>query len=163
MITSFITSRMLKSKMKTIANSENGAEELVKDNTFLRMIFSFLHKRAEKILQSRPKLVELLSKALLFFKKISDIPFLKKRFLDIPNLCDMLTDVINGVYKEIPYSSLLMIVMAILYMVCPFDLLPDSIFFAGLFDDAAVLKMVLSTVKKDLESYNNWKATRVAR
>ena len=74
----------------------------------------------------------------------------------------MLTDVINGVYKEIPYSSLLMIVMAILYMVCPFDLLPDSIFFAGLFDDAAVLKMVLSTVKKDLESYNNWKATRVA-
>ena len=162
MITSFITSRILKSKMKTIADSENGAQELIKDNTFLKMFFSFMHKRTEKILQSKPKLVELLNKALLFFKKISDIPIVKKWFLDIPNICDMLTDTINGAYKDIPYSSLLIIVMAILYTVCPFDLLPDSVFFAGLFDDAAVLKMVLSTVKKDLETYNNWKATRVA-
>lgn len=162
MIISFVTSRILKSKMKTISDSEDGARELIKDNAFLRMVFSFFHKRAEKVLKSKPKLVELLTKALLFFKKISDIPFLKNNFLDIPNICDMLTDVINGVYKEVPYASLLMIVMAILYMVCPFDLLPDSIFFAGLFDDAAVLKMVLRTVKKDMEAYNEWKATRVA-
>lgn len=161
MITSFITSRMLKSKMKTVSESEQGAHELIKDNAFLRMIFSLFQKRTEKTLQNRPKLVELLTKALVFFKKISDIPFLKKCFLDIPKLCDMLTDVVNGAYKEIPYSSITMIVMAIIYMVCPFDLLPDSIFFAGLFDDVAVLKMVLSTVKKDLEAYDNWKNAQV--
>ena len=76
MITSFITSRILKSKMKTISNSDQGAYELIKDNAFLRMIFSLFQKRTEKTLQNRPKLVELLTKALVFFKKISDIPTL---------------------------------------------------------------------------------------
>ena len=162
MIASFVTSRILKSKMKTIADSEQGAYELIKDNAFLRTVFSLLHKRAEKILQSRPKLVELLNKALSFFRKISDIPLLKNKFLDLPKLCDMLTDVINGKYREIPYSSLVMIVMAIIYMVIPCDLLPDFIFFAGFFDDAAVLKMVLSAVKKDLEAYDRWKESQAA-
>ena len=161
MITSFITNRILKSKMKTISESDEGAYELIKDNVFLRMIFSLFQKRTEKTLQNRPKLVELLTKALVFFRKISDVPLLKKWFLDVPKLCDMLTDVLNGAYKEIPYSSITMIVMAIIYMVCPFDLLPDSILFAGLFDDVAVLKMVLSTVKKDLEAYDNWKTAQV--
>lgn len=162
MIAELITSSILKSKMKKIAKSDKNSEDSLKDKAFLKMIFSFLHKRAEKILQSKPKLVGLITKALKFFGKISDIPFLKKRFLDIPNLCDMLTDVVNGTYKEVPYSSLLMIVMAIIYMVIPVDILPDCLFLAGLVDDAAVLKMVLDTVKNDLDAYNSRKTEAAA-
>ena len=69
----------------------------------------------------------------------------------------MLIDSVNGVYKEIPYSSLVMVVIAIIYTVSPVDILSDTIPILGFADDVAILKVVLNTIKNDLESYRAWK------
>ncbi len=161
MTTSYLKNNSLTEKAESLSYSEQDVRDFVKDKKLsIRLVFAFLQKSAKKILRNKQKVVELLSKALTFVKKLSNIPFFKNRFIDIPNLCDMLMDVINGVYKEVPYSSMVMIVIAIIYMVSPIDLLPDSIPFAGILDDAAVLKVVLDTVKNDLESYSYWKNTQ---
>lgn len=122
-----------------------------------KMVVAFLQKKAKSVLKSKAKVTELVTKALSFCKKLGNISFLKKWFLDIPKLCDMIIDTINGTYKSIPYSSLVMVVIAIIYTVSPVDILCDTIPILGVLDDAAILKIVLDTIKNDLESYTSWK------
>ena len=53
-------------------------------------------------------------------------------------------------------------VIAIIYAVSPIDILPDAIPIAGLIDDAAILKIVLDTIRNDLETYAAWKENQEA-
>ena len=117
-------------------------------------------KEAKAILNNKSKVKELATNTLAFVKKLGNISIIKKWVLDVPKLCDMLIDSINGEYKNIPYSSLVIVAIAFVYAVTPMDLLPDGIPFAGLIDDALVLKIVVETIKNDLESYDSWKENR---
>lgn len=135
--------------------------KVVKSNKLpFRLVVAKLQNKAKAILNNKSKVIELVTKALAFCKKLGNISFLKKWFLDVPTLCDMLIDSINGEYKNIPYSSLVIVAIAFVYAVTPIDLLPDGIPFAGLIDDALVLKIVIETIKNDLESYDSWKENR---
>lgn len=122
-----------------------------------KLVVVALQKKAKAIINNKARVIELVTKALAFCKKLGNISFLKKWFIDVPTLCDMLIDSVNGVYKEIPYSSLVMVVIAIIYTVCPVDILSDAIPILGFADDVAILKVVLNTIKNDLESYKAWK------
>lgn len=117
-------------------------------------------KQAKAILNNNAKAKELATNALAFVKKLGNISLIKKWILDVPKLCDMLIDTINGEYKSIPYSSLVIVAIAFIYAVSPIDLLPDAIPLAGFIDDACILKVVIDTIKNDLESYTSWKKTR---
>lgn len=123
----------------------------------LKMVVAFLQKKAKATLKNKAKVIDLVTKALAFCKRLGNISFLKKWFLDVPKLCDMLIDTINGVYKNIPYSSLVMVMIAIIYTVSPVDILCDTIPILGVMDDAAILKVVLDTIKNDLQTYASWK------
>lgn len=132
--------------------------KVVKSNKLpFRLVVAKLQNKAKAILNNKSKVIELVTKALAFCKKLGNISFLKKWFLDIPTLCDMLIDTINGVYKASPYSSIVMVVIAIIYAVSPVDILSDTIPILGVLDDALVLKGVLNTIKNDLDSYKAWK------
>ena len=50
-----------------------------------------------------------------------------------------------------------MIVIAIIYAVSPIDILCDTIPILGVMDDALILKVVLDTIKNDLQSYASWR------
>lgn len=128
----------------------------------LRILTRLLQHKAKGILKNKARVIDLVTKALTFCKKLGNISLLKKWFLDIPKLCDMLIDSINGAYKTIPYSSLVMVVIAVLYAVSPVDILPDAIPLAGLVDDAAILKIVLDTIRNDIDTYATWKETQEA-
>lgn len=128
----------------------------------LKILTKLLQNKAKGVLKNKARVVELVTKALSFCKKLGNISFLKKWFLDVPRLCDMLIDTVNGVYKNTPYSSLVMVVIAIIYAVSPIDILPDAIPIAGLIDDAAILKIVLDTIRNDLETYADWKENQKA-
>ena len=128
-------------------------------NLPFKVVIAALQKKAKAILNNKANVIDLVTKALSFFKKLGNISFLKKWFLDIPKLCDMLIDTINGDYS-LPYSSLVMVAIAIIYAVSPFDFLTDFIPVIGVLDDIAILKAVLKTIKNDLESYTEWKESR---
>ena len=67
----------------------------------------------------------------------------------------------NGSYREIPWKSLVLIVVAIIYFVNPFDLIPDVIPILGYVDDAAIIGVVLAQIQVDLDDFLDWES-RVA-
>ena len=128
----------------------------------IKMMFAFLKRKAEKILKNNESVRNLATRALIFTKKLGNVSFLKKWFMDVPAVCDMLIDTINGVYKNIPYSSLVTVTVALIYILSPVDFILDTFPVLGVADDAMVLKIVLDTIKNDLESYNQWKESQPA-
>ena len=128
----------------------------------IKMMFAFLKRKAEKILKNNESVRNLATKALTFTKKLGNVSFLKKWFVDVPSVCDMLIDTINGVYKNIPYSSLVTVTVALIYILSPIDFIVDTFPILGVADDAMVFKIVLDTIKNDLASYKTWKETQNA-
>jgi uncharacterized membrane protein YkvA (DUF1232 family) len=63
-------------------------------------------------------------------------------------------------YTHIPWGSIVMVVIAILYFVSPFDLIFDWIPFAGYIDDAAVIAFVLKQISTDLDDFLKWEAVK---
>ena len=61
-------------------------------------------------------------------------------------------------YTDIPWGSIVMVVIAIIYFVSPVDLLPDFIPVAGYVDDAAVIAFVIRQIKADLDKFTAWEA-----
>lgn len=51
--------------------------------------------------------------------------------------------------------TIALIVAVLTYILSPIDIVPDFIPIAGLLDDAALLTMVLNSIKSDIEKYRN--------
>jgi len=62
----------------------------------------------------------------------------------------------TGRYRDIPWTSLVSIVAAVVYFVMTLDLIPDFILALGLIDDAALLGWILSSLKSDIDNYIEW-------
>lgn len=50
---------------------------------------------------------------------------------------------VNGTYRPIPWTSIILAIGALIYFVMPFDFIPDFIVGLGLVDDAAVIAWVV--------------------
>ena len=65
---------------------------------------------------------------------------------------DYLYDVTTGRYKDYDVKKLLVIVGAVIYVVTPFDILPDFIP-PGLIDDLSIVAWALKEASDELEKY----------
>lgn len=83
---------------------------------------------------------------------------LGKFFSEVQLLLALVRAYWNGSYREVPYWTIAAIVAALLYVINPFDLIPDAIPFVGLLDDAAVVAACISMVRKDLQRFEEWRA-----
>jgi len=68
-------------------------------------------------------------------------------------LADLVEDVAEGVYKELPYSALAAAVFAITYAHKKTDLIPDHVPIMGHADDSSVARAVLILHEKSLARY----------
>lgn len=75
---------------------------------------------------------------------------------DIKMLIELIKDYKNNNYKEISKNSIIMIIMALIYLVNPMDLIPDFLV-GGFIDDAAVIAYVLKKIQVELKHYKDWK------
>jgi uncharacterized membrane protein YkvA (DUF1232 family) len=87
---------------------------------------------------------------------------LKALWDDIRLLVAMLRDYVSGAYRAVPFGIIAAIAAAILYLVSPFDVIPDFIPVIGYLDDAAVLGLCLRMVRTNLAEYRVWKEQRAA-
>ncbi len=69
----------------------------------------------------------------------------------------MLKDVKNGIYPEIPWFTIATAVLALLYVLNPFDLIPDFIPGIGYIDDVSVMAIGVGWIESDLHKYLDWK------
>lgn len=76
-------------------------------------------------------------------------------------LLSLVRDARHGRYRAVPVWTLSAAGFALLYVLNPFDLVPDALPLVGLLDDAAVISACLSLVEQDLRDYRAWRQTHV--
>ncbi len=69
----------------------------------------------------------------------------------------MLKDYRMGVYSNVPWFTIAAIAFGLLYILNPFDIIPDFIPGIGYVDDFAVLTFSLRFIETDLHNYLDWK------
>jgi len=62
-----------------------------------------------------------------------------------------------GAYRKVPYGVIASIVFTLIYVLNPFDLMPDVLPLIGQLDDVAVMGACLILVEQDLQKYKDWK------
>ena len=85
-----------------------------------------------------------------------------KRFIeDGKILTALLKDWRAGKYRQAMYGTIAAAAFALIYVVNPFDLVPDVLPFIGAVDDAAVIGACLILIERDLRQYRGWKENQL--
>lgn len=115
----------------------------------------YVEKHAAKT--TREDLSEVVENEAAIDNKIAHSGLLEK-YSELGKLMlDMLKDYKNGVYKKVPWFTIGSIVFALLYVLNPFDIIPDFIPGLGYIDDLSVFTIALRFVETDLHNYLDWK------
>lgn len=72
-------------------------------------------------------------------------------------LASMVRDYWSRAYRQVPYATIGAGVVALLYVLNPFDFMPDVLPLIGQVDDAAVVAACLVLIEQDLYRYRQWK------
>ncbi len=72
-------------------------------------------------------------------------------------LLSVIRDYWTGKYRKLPWGTIAAIVFTLIYILDPWDLVPDVLPIIGEVDDAAVLAACLFLVERDLLAYKQWK------
>jgi len=72
-------------------------------------------------------------------------------------LLQLVQDAYDGRYRVVPAWSLSAVVFTLLYVLNPFDLIPEVLPVLGVLDDAAVVSVCLVLVEQDLHEYREWR------
>jgi uncharacterized membrane protein YkvA (DUF1232 family) len=137
---------------------KNGSEHQGSENIHLEEINRQTKTKAAEYLKDMNKLKNLLRRAENKAKnKEGDKGFVQETWESLKTMFELLKAYVKGDYRNIPFSSLLMIVGAILYFVMPLDTIPDAMVALGFTDDAAVIALTYRKVKKDMDKFVAWK------
>ncbi|GEM_PF-4361188 len=79
---------------------------------------------------------------------------------DIVNLFRMVRDYVTREYDTVPVRTISAAAFALIYLLCPLDLIPDFIPGAGYLDDVTVIHSCLSWIRDDLDVYLRWRQGR---
>ena len=90
-------------------------------------------------------------------KKMIGLGLLFRILGDVKWLALLIKDLWLGKYRKIPGLSIVAILLTILYILFPFDILPDYILGLGQVDDALILILCLFFLERDLAQYKEWK------
>ena len=82
---------------------------------------------------------------------------------DFKGLLSLLQDYSAGKYRNISVSTLTLVVLAVAYVILPFDCVPDFLPVLGFGDDLAFLAAVLCKVHGELDTYNEWKEKEIEK
>jgi len=110
------------------------------------------YREAKSYLCDKNKVRDLLGLVSHMFRNRALAPVLK----DLILLYFYVSDIVGGRYSQYNGYKLILIVAVLIYVVTPFDLIPDWIPGAGFLDDAALIGYVVKLADKELESYYLW-------
>ncbi len=69
----------------------------------------------------------------------------------------VLRDYANGSYRKLPWKAVAALAAAVVYVLSPFDLVPDLLGPLGFTDDLVVVALTWGLVKQQLRDYCAWK------
>jgi len=115
----------------------------------------FVKKGAEKMTDKDVEKVVVKSEDIQ--KKFTSHGPLQRFIKDAKLLIAMVKDYWSRSYRQVPFGTIGAIVFTLIYILNPFDLVPDVLPIIGEVDDAAVIAACLMLVEQDLHKYENWK------
>lgn len=125
---------------------------------FSKLAYSLFKNEAKRYADNKEEAKSLINKAT---NKANKNEFtLKGVWGRLQTMFNMLKAWTKGDYRQIPYRSLVMILLAVIYFVSPIDVFPDFLFGLGLLDDAALIAFVLNQVDIDLQAYRQWEENK---
>lgn len=77
---------------------------------------------------------------------------------DLGAMLRLLRAWVKGHYRVVPWKTIILALVAVIYFVDPFDLVPDFVPLVGYVDDAGVIGFVLRSIGKDLKLFQEWEA-----
>ncbi|MCL5036467.1 MAG: YkvA family protein [Chloroflexi bacterium] len=68
----------------------------------------------------------------------------------------------GGEYRQVPWKVIMAAVLALLYFLNPFDIVPDFLYILGFTDDAIVIAVLTGSISEHLVSFKAWEEDRVS-
>ncbi len=119
----------------------------------------FVREGAEKV---TPKDIETVAEnSEEINKRFSSKGPLKRFIEDGKVLSALVKDWRAGKYRQAMYGTIAAAAFALIYVINPFDIVPDVLPFIGAVDDAAVIGACLMLVERDLRTYRSWKENQL--
>ena len=85
-----------------------------------------------------------------------------KRFVsDGKVLMSLIKDFRSGAYRRVLYGTIAAAAFTLIYVLNPFDIVPDMLPIIGAVDDASVIAACLMLIEQDLNQYRDWKGKQV--
>ncbi len=110
------------------------------------------------------KLPKLLSQRELVRRELRSIPERMQKITNQATLVmEMVDDYMDGKYRAISWTSMVVAGGALLYTVSPGDVVPDVVPVLGQLDDAFVVGLAMRLIRRDLERYVEHKGYERAR
>lgn len=126
-------------------------------------IFKSLLNKAEAYLKKPLRIKDLLNDA---YKKASERKDIGTIAHDVWESLQTLSRLIkaaaSGEYTGIPTPTVVGGVAVLLYFLSPIDFVPDFIPIIGLLDDAALLAWFMTSIKTEMDKFEEWEKSRVA-
>ena len=113
-------------------------------------------EKAEKVL-SQPERVDRLLKTSR--KKLSKLELEEQDFKGILGAIKTFIRMVKAYrsgHYDLPWSTIVMIVAALVYFVVPLDLIPDFIPIGGFVDDFALVIAIFKKIKDDILDFQAW-------
>lgn len=85
---------------------------------------------------------------------------LKRVLADGKLLLALIRDYWTREYRAAPFWVIGAAAFALLYVLAPFDVLPDALPFVGQIDDLAVVSICVALVRQELSKYEAWRKSR---
>lgn len=116
-------------------------------------------KQVEVIVRQEQKLVELVQNVVAKLSKVANNPKVQRFIQPIQIFIRMIKAHFRGEHK-IAFSTLGLIVLALVYFLSPVDFIPDFLGVLGFADDLSVVMAVYAKVKDEVEQFLEWERTQ---
>jgi len=80
-----------------------------------------------------------------------------KLFYQVRLILELLKDYRAKKYTDIPWKTIGILTLIIIYFINPFDIIPDVLPLLGFADDALLFAAFINSISGDLKKYSNWK------
>jgi uncharacterized membrane protein YkvA (DUF1232 family) len=117
--------------------------------------------KAEEYIKRPTRMKQLLNDAYQKASEKNDVGTLAHEAWEtLQTLFRLIRTSVSGEYTGLPTSTVVAAVAVTIYFLSPIDLIPDFIPVLGLLDDVALVAWFSTTIKEELDKFQEWEQTR---